>query len=379
MPGIYERMNPQLQGALDAALRNRQAYRDRQDARLRDSVGAFNKALPIFGRSLEQALEDTDPRVASDPAYRAARFDYEFSGDRSGLDAIRNRIAQEDAVKEQQAFTDQQRRASELFQAAENDKNRALQQKQQNDNRTTEKARLLANIREAQAIVQDSVVNEQKYTSLDKAKANNDLALQYDLAEKSGWFTDKEMRKIKGLPEEPKEPKTPVTVVPFKPGYTPEATPEVSVATETPAGEPSTTPIQDWENFKNDAKNAKTLDDIKALRKRAEGKQNEYNAKEYNDVVNTIDAKEKEIKNKIDAEAKKTARIGTAKTYKFDKGAVREALDMGKIGGGNKSGKIKFDYMYGGKTYTVDADIEKDGKTAKIKVDGETVQTIPLF
>jgi hypothetical protein len=380
MPGIYERMNPQLQGALDAALRNRQAYRDRQDARLRDSVGAFNKALPIFGRSIEQALEDTDPRVASDPAYRAARFDYEFSGDRSGLDAIRNRIAQEDAIKEQQAFTDKQRRASELFQAAENDKNRALQQKQQDDNRTTEKARLLANIRTAQAIVKDSVDNEQKYTSLDKAKANSDLALQYDLAEKSGWFTDKEMRKIKGLPE---EPEAPAIVVPFKPGYTPEAAPaasEVPAATGTPAGE-SGNPIIDWKNFKNDAKNAKTLDDIKSLRERAKepGKQNEGNAEEYNDIVNTIDAKEKEIKNKIAAEAKKTARIGTAKTYKFDKGAVREALDMGKIGGGNKSGKIKFDYMYGGKTYTVDADIEKDGKTAKIKVDGETVQTIPLF
>lgn len=378
MPGIYERMNPQLQGALDAALRNRQAYRDRQDARLRDSVGAFNKALPIFGRSLEQALEDTDPRVSSDPAYRAARFDYEFSGDRSGLDAIRTRIAQEDAVKAQQAFTDKQRMASELFQAAENEKNRALQQKQQLDNRTTEKARLLANIRTAQAIVKDAEANPEKYTTLDKAKANSDLELQHDLAEKSGWFTDEEMRKIKGLPP---EPKAPATIVPFKPGYTPEAAPavtEVPAATGTPAGE-SGSPIIDWKNFKNDAKNAKTLDDIKSLRERAKGKQNEGNAEEYNDIVNTIDAKEKEIKNKMAAAAKKKTRIDTAKTRKFSKSDVREALGIGKEGGGNSSAKMKFDYVYDGKTITADADVQRDGKNAKIIVDGETVQTIPLF
>lgn len=379
MPGIYERMNPQLQGALDAALRNRQAYRDRQDARLRDSVGAFNKALPIFGRSIEQALEDTDPRVASDPAYRAARFDYEFSGDRSGLDAIRTRIAQEDAVKEQQAFTDKQRRASELFQAAENDKNRALQQKQQLDNRTTEKARLLANIRTAQAIVKDAEDNPTKYTALDKAKANSDLELQHDLAEKSGWFTDEEMRKIKGLPE---EPKAPATLVPFKPGYTPEAAPavtEVPAATGTPAGE-SGSPIIDWENLKNSAKTAKTLDDIAALRERFAGvDQTEANVKEHNEISNAIDAKEKEIRNKVAAAAKKKTRIDTAKTRKFSKSDVREALGIGKEGGGNSSAKMKFDYVYDGKTITAEADVQRDGKTAKIIVDGETVQTIPLF
>lgn len=379
MPGIYERMNPQLQGALDAALRNRQAYRDRQDARLRDSVGAFNKALPIFGRSIEQALEDTDPRVANDPAYRAARFDYEFSGDRSGLDAIRARIAQEDAVKEQQAFTDKQRRASELFQAAENDKNRALQKKQQDDNRTTEKARLLANIRTAQAIVKDAEDNPTKYTALDKAKANSDLTLQHDLAEKSGWFTDEEMRKIKGLPP---EPKAPATVVPFRPGYTPEAAPavtEVPAATGTPAAE-SGSPIIDWENFKNDAKTAKTLDDIKALRERFAGiGQTEANVKEHNEISNAIDAKEKEIKNKMAAAAKKKVRIDTAKTRKFSKSDVREALGIGKEGGGNSSAKMKFDYVYDGKTFTADADVQRDGKNAKIIVDRETVQTIPLY
>ena len=376
MPGIYERMNPQLQGALDAALRNRQAYRERQDARLRDSVGAFNKALPIFGRSLEQALEDTDPRVSSDPAYRAARFDYELSGDRSGLDAIRDRIAQEDAVREQQAFTDRQRRASELFQASENDKNRALQLKQQLDNRVTEKARLLANIRTAQAIVQDTKDNGTNYSKLDKAKANSDLELQYDLAEKSGWFTGDEIRKIKGLPP---EPPTPATAVPFKPGYVPEAAP---AAPEVPAAPEGVTgnPIIDWENFKNDAKNAKTLDDIKALRERFAGiPQTEANVKEHNDTGNTIDAKEKEIKNKMYAKAKKQSMMDQAKTHKFSKTDLREKLQMGKEGGGLKEAEIDWSFTHGGKSFPTKAKIVNKGDFADIVVDGEVVQRdVPL-
>lgn len=376
MPGIYERMNPQLQGALDAALRNRQAYRDRQDARLRDSVGAFNKALPIFGRSIEQALEDTDPRVASDPAYRAARFDYEFSGDRSGLDAIRTRIAQEDAVKEQQAFTDKQRRASELFQSAENDKNRAIQAKQNADNRTTEKARLLANIRTAQAIVNDARDNPSRYTPLDIAKANSDLELHHDLAEKSGWFTDDEMRKIKGLPpaEEPKP-----AVVPFKPGYVPEAAP--APVAQAPA---EAAPTADWALVSPEVerlfKEAKTSKDIAAADERMKELEKDWgNSKEYEGLVATGNAARDRVKKAESAAAQKKARIGTAKKYQFSKSAVRKALDMGKEGGGSKSGKVKFDYEYGGKTYSVDANIERDGKQAKIIVDGETVQTIPLF
>lgn len=229
MPGIYERMNPQLQGALDAALRNRQAYRDRQDARLRDSVGAFSKALPIFGRSLEQALEDTDPRVSSDPAYRAARFDYELSGDRSGLDAIRTRIAQEDAVKSQQAFTDQQRRASELFQASENDKNREIQRLQNAHSKIMDKAKLLRDFNTYNDIIEDIDANKSAYGAkwqIERAKAVNNRNMQKELMKSSGLFTPEE------LGEAPKAP----VAVPFKPGYVPEqpATP----APETPDGTP---------------------------------------------------------------------------------------------------------------------------------------------
>lgn len=218
MPGIYERMNPQLQGALDAALRNRQAYRDRQDARLRDSVGAFNKALPIFGRSIEQALEDTDPRVANDPAYRAARFDYEFSGDRSGLDAIRNRIAQEDAVKEQQAFTDKQRRASELFQAAENEKNREIQRQQNAHSKIMDKAKMLRDYNTYNDIIDDIDTNKSAYGTkwqIERAKAVNNRDMQKELMKSSGLFT----------PEELGEKPAGAVQIPFRVGYVPEATP----------------------------------------------------------------------------------------------------------------------------------------------------------
>lgn len=376
---IYTRDNlaasiaPGLASALDRAA----AYRARQNERIRNSFDAAMKFAPIVGRTIEQGF--TPDKYKDDNDYRAARYDYILNGDRSGLDAFRQREAQAAEAAKQRDFQASEAVLNRALQESEGNKNRALQQKQQLDNRTTEKARLLANIRTAQAIVQDAKDNEQKYTTLDKAKANSDLELNYDIAEKSGWFTDEEMRKIKGLPP---EPPAPATVVPFKPGYTPEAAPavtEVPAATGTPAGE-SGNAIIDWKNFKNDAKNAKTLDDIKSLRERAKGKQNEGNAEEYNDIVNTIDAKEKEIKNKMAAAAKKKARIGAAKTHKFEKGAIREILKMGEAGGGIDSGKIKYDYEYGGKTYTTEADIQKDraSKTAKIIVDGETVQTIPL-
>lgn len=378
MAGIYQRDNYAqiMQNALNNAY-NRSAATQRERAeRAKEIVNAGGDFAKVLGRTVEEwSVPD---QYKDNPDYRAARFDYILSGDRSGLDAFRQAEAQAEQARRQQEFQASEASLNRALQASEGDKNRELQKQQHALEKTTEKARLLANIRTAQAIVKDAEDNPTKYTALDRAKANSDLTLQHDLAEKSGWFTDEEMRKIKGLPE---PPKAPATVVPFRPGYTPEAAPavtEVPAATGTPAGE-SGNPIIDWKNFKNDAKNAKTLDDIKSLRERAKGKQNEGNAEEYNDIVNTIDAKEKEIKNKMAAAAKKKARIDTAKTRKFSKSDVREALGIGKEGGGNSSAKMKFDYVYDGKTITADADVQRDGKNAKIIVDGETVQTIPLF
>lgn len=379
MAGIYQRDNyaQLMQNALNSAY-NRSAATQRERAeRVKEIVNAGGDFAKVIGRTAEEW--NVPDKYEDNPDYRAARFDYILSGDRSGLDAFRQAEAQAEQQRKQQEFTAAENALNRKMQMAENEKNRALQKKQQDDNRTTEKARLLANIRTAQAIVKDAEDNPTKYTALDRAKALSDLTLQHDLAEKSGWFTDEEMRKIKGLPP---EPKAPATVVPFKPGYTPEAAPaatEVPAATGTPAAE-SGSPIIDWENLKNSAKTAKTLDDIKALRERFAGiDQTEANVKEHNEISNAIDAKEKEIKNKMAAAAKKKARIDTAKTRKFSKSDVREALGIGKEGGGNSSAKMKFDYVYDGKTITADADVQRDGKNAKIIVDGETVQTIPLF
>lgn len=379
MAGIYQRDNyaQLMQNALNSAYNRRAATQRERAERVKEIVNAGGDFAKVAGRTAEEW--NVPDQYADNPDYRAARFDYILSGDRSGLDAFRQAEAQAEQQRKQQEFTAAENALNRAMQERENDKNRALQKKQQDDNRTTEKARLLANIRTAQAIVKDAEDNPTKYTALDRAKANSDLTLQHDLAEKSGWFTDEEMRKIKGLPE---EPKAPATVVPFKPGYTPEAAPvatEVPAATGTPAAE-SGSPIIDWENLKNAARTAKTLDDIKAQRERLAGiKQTEANVKEHNETGNAIDAKEKEIKNKMAAAAKKKARIDTAKTRKFSKSDVREALGIGKEGGGNSSAKMKFDYVHDGKTITAEADVQRDGKNAKIIVDGETVQTIPLF
>lgn len=237
MPGIYERMNPQLQGALDAALRNRQAYRDRQDARLRDSVGAFNKALPIFGRSIEQALEDTDPRVASDPAYRAARFDYEFSGDRSGLDRIKQAEQQAAESEKQRAFQAQEAALNRALQEREGAANRELQRQQQAHSRIMDKAKLLRDYNTYNDIIDDIDANKSAYGAkwkIERAKAVNNRDMQKELMKSSGLFT----------PEELGETKPNAPVIPFKPGYVPEAAP---VAVQEAAPEEAPTPTYaDW-------------------------------------------------------------------------------------------------------------------------------------
>lgn len=60
---IYSRDNLQLQGAIDAALRNRQAYRDRQDARLKDSLRGVGEAAKAFGRWYELDKADLDKKL----------------------------------------------------------------------------------------------------------------------------------------------------------------------------------------------------------------------------------------------------------------------------------------------------------------------------
>ena len=379
MAGIYQRDNyaQLMQNALNSAYNRREATQRERAERVKEIVNAGGDFAKVLGRTAEEW--NVPDQYADNPDYRAARFDYILGGDRSGLDSFRQAEMQAEQQRRQQEFTAAENALNRRMQMAENEKNRALQQKQQNDNRVTEKARLLANIRTAQAIVKDAEDNPTKYTALDKAKANSDLELQHDLAEKSGWFTDEEMRKIKGLPP---EPPAPATVVPFKPGYTPEAAPavtEVPAATGTPAGE-SGNPIIDWKNFKNDAKNAKTLDDIKSLRERAKGKQNEGNAEEYNDIVNTIDAKEKEIKNKMAGAAKKQSMMDEAKVYKFKKTDLREKLQIGKEGGGLNEAEIDWSFKHKGEIFPAKAKVINKGDFADIVVDGKVVQQdVPLY
>lgn len=289
------------------------------------------------------------------PEYRAGRFDYIVGGDRSGLDAYQQAVNTAVNNKIQRDFQDRQRLANEAFQSIENDKNRAVQAKSAADNRVTEKAKMLSQLRDSYDIVKDAVKNPSKYTSLEVAKAKNAFNMNRSLVADSGWWTEEELANMPSLDD--------------LDGLGPEEGGEGGSKTDKMEA-------AELERLINEAK---TVDEIDKLIAQATGrKEDEGNTESYQKLIEKANKKKEDIKKADSARKKKQARKEAAKTYEFKRGAVREVLDMGKLGGGNKSGKIKFSYEYGGKTYTEDADVEKDGNTAKIKVDGETVQTIQL-
>lgn len=60
---IYSRDNLQLQGAIDAALRNRQAHLDRDEGRRRSSMAGIADAAKAFGRWYELDKADLDKKL----------------------------------------------------------------------------------------------------------------------------------------------------------------------------------------------------------------------------------------------------------------------------------------------------------------------------
>lgn len=357
--------------ALANALARRQAAVDRAAQRRTGSFEAIGRALPVFGRTAEEGMVPDQYR--DDPEYRAARFDYIYGGDRSGLDSYRQARAAREEAELARKFQAEEAEKNRQFQMAENALNRKLQGKMQGDERVKDKARMLAGIRDAQAIVDDSEKYDTKYTDLQKAQARSALRLQLDLAEKSGWFSKDELDMMKGVVKPGKAKNMALAEA----AGTGKVVPE-----EVPAGQSGETgnPIINWENFKNDAKNAKTLEDIESLRERAKGQQNEYNAKEYNETINVIDAKEKEIKNRMAAAAKKQSMMDQAKAHKFSKTDLREKLQMGKEGGGLKEAELDWSFTHNGKTFPAKAKIINRGDVGDIVVDGKVVQQdIPLY
>lgn len=351
---IYDRMNPQLSAALESALSRRDAFRQRQNERNKHMVSSMLEVLPVAGRSLEMATTDIPDAMRNDPTYTASRYDYVFSGDRSGLDAIRTRLANDATLKQQQEFT-----------KAENEANRKLQRESAAHSKIMDKARLLANLNNSRAVLKDAESNPSKYSTLDVAKARNDVKLQEDLARQSGLFTAEELGGA--------QPKTGKTLD--------ELLAESKTASETPA-EGQETP-KSWAELAPEVKRlyseAKTSADIaKADEKAAELMKDEANADKFEDLKAHGNKERERVAKAEEAKRYAAAQEKAGKDYSFSVSTIRNALKMGVKGGGEKEAQITFPMTYGEKTVNVPAKAVKDGNVARIYVNGKEVQTVKL-
>jgi hypothetical protein len=288
------------------------------------------------------------------PEYRAGRFDYIVGGDRSGLDAYQQAVNSAVNNKLQRDFQDRQRLANEAFQSIENDKNRAVQQKQADHEKVMDKAKLLKAARDSQAIVDDAAKNTGKYTAVEIAKAKNQRDLDLQLMADSGLFTAEELSKFEvGKPDG---------------------------AGNTGLDDDEKNPRIEVSDLKASVKNAKTLDDIKTARETLAGlDKNEYNADELNAIETDLNKKEEDIKKSNDAKAQKDARLDEGRKHKFSKNEVRKLLGINSEGGGKNEAEATYSYEYNGKTFEAKGKWIRNDKQAKLVVDGVTVQVIDLF
>lgn len=146
-------------------------------------------------RTLEEVdadIAETKRQIALGNAFnrRAARFDYILEGDRSGLDAIGQALNNAIEREKQQKFQSEESEKQRKFQEAENAKQMALQLKNQDYDRTLDRARTLRDLGDAYAVYKDT---EQKSgnDTLAMARARNMLQLQLDNAAHLGIPLDK--------------------------------------------------------------------------------------------------------------------------------------------------------------------------------------------
>ena len=332
--------------ALANALARRQAAVDRAAQRRTGSFEAIGRALPVFGRTAEEGMVPDQYR--DDPEYRAARFDYIYGGDRSGLDSYRQARAAHDEAELARKFQAAEAEKNRQFQMAESALNRKLQGRMQGDERVKDKARMLADIRDAQAVVKDSEDNPSKYTTLQKAQALSALRLQLDLAEKSGWFSKDELDMMKGV----RKPGAAKNMALAESAGTNKVVPE-----EVPE---QADELQPWVKAQPElariVAEAKDLDAIKTGREGlAKYKKDESNASDYEKLEADLNRKEGEIRKRMEAEAyaRAVAKELPGALTSFNTGTVRAILgDKAKAPGS--------------------VDVTVNGKTRKI--DGEWVR-----
>ena len=340
--------------------RSMQGYYSKPD------MSGYNEEKPLM-RSIEEIdaelakLKDAKARYdfgipdRGAPEYRAGRFDYIVEGNRSGLDAYQQAVNNAVMQKIQREFQDQQRQANEAFQASENEKNRQVQREQAGLNRATEKAKMLRDYADAQALKSDIENNPSNYgskVSLELAKADNNIALIKQNMLDSGMFTEADF--------ETKTPKTPAVNTP----ETPEA------------------PKADWNKDKPEAerlvKEGK-FDEAQTILDR-QNKDDSGLQSDLQKIQGDINAGKKKA-----AEAEEAKRFSKAKVDYVKKSLpsaleARKALDMGKAGGGKSEGIIKGKtFLYNGKNKEIgDIKVKKDGDKAKFYVDGEYVGEVEL-
>lgn len=383
MPGIYNRDNyaQLMQTALNNAYNRREATQRERAERVKEIVNAGGDFAKIVGRTAEEW--DVPDQYKDNPDYKAARFDYIISGDRSGLDGFR----QAELQAEQRAFQERENEATRKFQASENEKNRAIQRQQHGLEKMTEKARLLRDVRDAEAILADMEgENKSKYSEVDRAKARNNLALTRSMLTNSGQFTAEELAGLNGesVPSSSSKPLD-VQIAEAKANgwQVPSQEPTEAKGDDKPAV--SEDPAESWNKFYARNVEIKGADDKKLDELEAEfgkHKKDEANADEYEKFKKDMADQRKSNKNARAAKQKASAKNAFAQQFIQNGGItateLRNALGMNQKGGGKTEAKLSKTWNYEGKTESLDFDAKRDGMNAKLYVDGKYVGDMNL-
>ena len=287
------------------------------------------------------------------PEYRAGRFDYIVEGNRSGLDAYQQAVNAAVNNKLQRDFQNQQRLANEAFQSAENEKNRAVQREQAGITKASEKAKMLRDYADAQALVSDIEANPSNYgtkVAIEKARANNNLKMVKQNMLDSGMFTEADL--ADPVVEEPAEPQEPQAQV------------------------------GDWVKDKPEAqrliKEGK-FDEAQAILDR-QNKDDAGIQEDLQKMIGEINSGRKKAAEAEEAKRFKQAKVDYAKKNLPSIVEIRKALGMGLKGGGKKEGVISGKtFLYNGKNKELgDIKVKTDGSKAKLYVDGEYVGEVEL-
>lgn len=383
MAGIYNRDNyaQLMQTALNNAYNRREATQRERAERVKEIVNAGGDFAKIVGRTAEEW--DVPDQYKDNPDYKAARFDYIISGDRSGLDGFR----QAELQAEQRAFQERENEATRKFQASENEKNRAIQRQQHGLEKMTEKARLLRDVRDAEAILADMEgENKSKYSEVDRAKARNNLALTRSMLTNSGQFTSAELAGLNGesVPSSSSKPLD-VQIAEAKANgwQVPSEVPTEAKGDDKPAV--SEDPAESWNKFYARNVEIKGADDKKLDELEAEfgkHKKDEANADEYEKFKKDMADQRKSNKNARAAQQKASAKTAFAQQFIQNGGItateLRRALDMNQKGGGKTEAKLSKSWNYEGKTEPMEVEVKRDGKNVKLYVDGKYVGDMNL-